>query len=165
MWRRTCTAVLYCLLGASSAGAAELSAKDRQVLASQPAGPIYRGQPHLPDFRGRDRNFASFRTRIADGIRGGANFAGNLAMIVFGCGAGCRSVYVADVSTGRVDSFPLGGEDNMYLDLNYRADSRAVVAYWQDTEKQRCIREVLVWQNGAFRKTDTADVGSSQICP
>ena len=67
----------------------------------------------MPDFRGRDRAYAMLRTRIRDGAKAGPNFAGYLALVEIGCGAGRRVVRVVDVRTGRVLDFPLGGEHNL----------------------------------------------------
>ena len=41
-----------------------------------PVDSIYRGKPHFPQFSERDKSYRMFRTRIVDGIKGGANFAG-----------------------------------------------------------------------------------------
>jgi hypothetical protein len=78
-------------------------------------GAIYQGKFRYPDFRNRDHEFASFRTRIKGGVQQGVNFGGHYSLIQFGCGTGCSQVLVTDVSTGKVYSFPRGGEDNMYL--------------------------------------------------
>lgn len=75
-----------------------------------PGGPRYQGTLVMPDFQGRDKDYNKFRTRIRNGIQEGANFAGRYKVIQFGCGTGCSFVIVADVSTGRVLSFPHGGE-------------------------------------------------------
>jgi hypothetical protein len=61
--------------------------------------PCIAGQLRMPDFLGRDRNYATYRTRIAEGIKVGPNFAGRYAFIEIGCGTGCRFAFVADVST------------------------------------------------------------------
>ena len=63
---------------------------------------IYKGPTRLPDFRGRDRQFADYRTRIRDGLKAGPNFADHYTVIQFGCGTGCSCVYVADNRTGKV---------------------------------------------------------------
>jgi hypothetical protein len=122
----------------------------------------YRGPVTFPDFKGRDRDANSYRTRIREGMKDGANFAGRLAMIEIGCGAGCRFAYVADVSTGQVYNFPLGGEDNMYLDLHYRLNSRLVVAFWQNGG--RCMREDLEWAGQTFKRHGENDIGPEDVC-
>jgi hypothetical protein len=123
---------------------------------------VYRGPIVFPDFNGRDRKHSSLRTRIRNGMKSGPNFAGHLTLVEVGCGAGCRTVPVADVKTGRVYDFPLGGEDNMYLNLKFKPDSRLVVAFWESDE--RCIREDLVWNEQQFQKLARTDLGVSQIC-
>jgi len=140
----------------------ELNLRDRKALEGAPAGRIYRGVVKLPDFRGRDRRHAIYRTRIREGMRGGPNFAGRLALIEIGCGTGCRVVPVADLSTGQVFEFPIGGEEYSYLNLHHVVNSRAVVAYWQDSE--RCKREMFIWKEGRFDRSGALDVGASEIC-
>lgn len=123
---------------------------------------IYNGPPQFPDFTGRDRKYRDYRTRIVNGMKSGPNFAGHYSFIIFGCGAGCRSVLFGDNKTGRVHSFPLGGEDNMYLDLKFKKDSRAVLAYWEDNE--RCMRELLTWTGSDFTRSGADDIGGRQVC-
>lgn len=47
---------------------------------------VYRGKVRLPDFHGRDRDLSTFRTRIIDSMREGANFAGKYRVVTIGCG-------------------------------------------------------------------------------
>ena len=98
----------------------------------------YAGAIHKPDFKGRDHAFRTYRTQIRDGIAGGPNFAGHLALITFGCGSGCNTTLVADLATGKVGQFPLGGED--YIDLNLVHDkaSSLVSASWMKAD--RCLQ-------------------------
>jgi len=127
-----------------------------------PAAGTYSGPVRFPDFKGRDRDWNDYRTRIRDGMKGGANFAGKLAVITVGCGTGCRWAAVGDISTGRVHQFPLGGEENMYLELRYRRDSRLIVAYWE--EEDRCMRENLEWTGSGFRQFGRKAIGSTDVC-
>jgi uncharacterized protein YecT (DUF1311 family)/peptidoglycan hydrolase-like protein with peptidoglycan-binding domain len=129
--------------------------------AVHPAGSIYRGPISYPDFNGRDRFFRSYRTRIREGMRDGANFAGHLAVITIGCGTGCRFAYVADVRSGQVNGFPLGGEENMHLNLAFQIDSRLIVAHWATDD--RCLREVLVWDGNGFVRSGARDVGPGDM--
>lgn len=142
----------------------KLKDKDKAVIAKNIVRRTYSGPVRYPDFKNRDQFYADFRTRITNGMRGGPNFAGRYALITIGCGTGCRSVYVADVSTGRVFAFPLGGEDNIYLNLSFTHNSRAVIAYWQNPEENQCIRTELIWKNDRFRKLDDVVVGAQKIC-
>jgi hypothetical protein len=123
---------------------------------------VYKGVKKLPDFQGRDKEFASFRTRIRDGIKHGPNFAGHVSLIVFGCGSGCSEVFAADVTTGQVYGFPLGGEDNPYLHLAYKAGSRLVTAHWMKDD--RCVRQKLLWEEDGFAASAVSDVGDQEVC-
>ena len=126
-----------------------------------PASP-FSGAVHQPEFKGRDRAFASYRTRIRDGIKAGPNFAGRQALIVFGCGTGCSSALVADVGTGKVTSFPLGGEDNLYLYLAYDKSSNLVTADW--VKDSRCLQQKLLWDGSGFTSSSTTDIGDQAVC-
>ncbi|MCJ2138464.1 hypothetical protein [Methylobacterium sp. E-066] len=122
----------------------------------------YRGAINLPDFRGRDREHATYRTRIMAGAKSGPNFAGYLAMTQIGCGSSCSFVPVVDLRTGRVLNFPLGGEDNLSLDLQYRVDSRLVSARW--VSEERCQQEELIWTGTAFQRGTVRDLGDREVC-
>lgn len=130
-----------------------------------PVDGVYRGKVSFPDFQGRDKKFAGFRTRIREGMKTGPNFAGKIALIEIGCGTGCRFVEVGDVSTGRMyASFPLGGEENYRLDLHYRPNSRLVVAYWEQQAQGRCIREAYEWTGANFRQISKQAIGAADDC-
>lgn len=106
-----------------------------------PAAVIYRGKTKLPDFKKRDRDFNSFRTRIRDGMRQGPNYAGRYSVIQIGCGTGCSFIIVGDNKTGRPTNFPRGGEDNMYLQVQHQLDSRLLTAQWADYDGGKCYVE------------------------
>ena len=123
---------------------------------------VYHGRPKMPDFSGRDRDFASYRTRIRDGLEAGPNFAGHYALIQFGCGTGCSATIIADAITGRVFNFPLSGEDYSQLDLKFAPTSNLVVGRWLSGE--RCMREALLWDGRGFKSLGKKDVGEGQAC-
>lgn len=118
----------------------------------------------LPDFKGRDRDFNSFRTRIREGMREGPNFAGHYSVIRIGCGAGCSFVIVADNKTGRPTNFPRGGEGNMYLDLDYHLDSRLLAAQWLDYDVGRCFLEYFDFDRDAWKPLSKTDIGTTEVC-
>jgi hypothetical protein len=62
-------------------------------------------------------------------MRSGVNFAGHYAILNWGCGTQCIAYVIADVATGRVFDFPLGGE-NAELSLDTRPTSRLIAASW-----------------------------------
>lgn len=122
----------------------------------------YRGPIGLPDFRGRDRQHASYRTRIMAGAKAGPNFAGHLALVPIGCGSSCVFVPVVDVQTGRVLDSPLGGEDMLSLDMKYQIDSRLIAARYISNE--RCKFEEIVWTGSAFQRGTVRDLGDREAC-
>lgn len=138
--------------------AIKLRAPDFAAYAVAP----YRGPIGLPDFRGRDRQHASYRTRLTAGAKAGPNFAGHLALVTIGCGSSCVFVPVVDVQTGRVFDSPLGGEDMLSLDLKYRVDSRLIAARYVANE--RCKSEEIVWTGSAFQRGTVRDLGEQEVC-
>lgn len=64
-----------------------------------------------------------FRTRLREGLKKGANFAGKYAVVTHGCGSGCQGNWIVNVETGKV----LGniGSSN---GLKYKKESRLIIA-------------------------------------
>lgn len=122
------------------------------------------GKTVLPDFKGRDRDFSNFRTRIREGMRDGPNFAGHYTLIQIGCGTACTFVIVTDNRTGRPASFPRGGEDNLYLDLEYQLDSRLVTTQWQDYSANKCIIEFFDLDRNTWKPVGKPYVGDIEVC-
>ena len=131
--------------------------------ARHPAQP-YRGAVHLPDFKGQDKAFASFRTRIRDGMKNGPSFAGRLSIISFGCGTDCRAVITGDVSTGRVYDFPISGEEFAGISLDYRLDSTLITARWNNFTTRECQQEQFVWKKQQFSSLGRKTLGPSEVC-
>jgi hypothetical protein len=162
--------LLLSLLVASAIGASVVLTAAHARAAAVPStaqakdypAAVYKGAKTLPDFTRRDKDFVSFRTRIRDGIKQGPNFAGHLSLIVFGCGTGCSVVFAADVRTGEVRGFPLGGEDTPYLHLAYRLGSRLVAAHW--LKEERCVRQKFVWEEDGFASSAVSDAGDQETC-
>jgi hypothetical protein len=153
---------LLCFLLPLSVAAQSEGRHKKSDFAKFPATTPFKGKITYPDFKGRDRNWSSFRTRIREGLRSGPNFANHLAIIEIGCGTGCRFVPVADANIGKVHDFPLGGEDNLYLNLHYRRDSRLVVAYW--IGEGRCHTELLLWNGKGFDQFSRLEIGPDDVC-
>jgi hypothetical protein len=141
------------LIIAITAVAASITAANAdQPFDRFPIGDVYRGPPAMPDFQGRDQEFKDFRTRIRNGIKEGGNFAGRYKVIQIGCGTGCTFVIVADISTGRVYSFPHGGEHDQMLQLEYRVSSNLIRAWWVPNldNMDRCLQEDFLLRDGHF---------------
>lgn len=141
------------LIIASAAIAVSITAAyANQPFDKYPVAGTYSGPPAMPDFTGRDQEFKEFSTRIQDGIKKGANFAGRYKVIPIGCGTGCSFIVVADVSTGQVYTFPHGGEEDQMLRLEYQVSSNLIRAWWvpnpQNTDQ--CLQEDLLLKNGQF---------------
>jgi hypothetical protein len=118
-----------------------------------PTTEIFSGPTKFPSFKGEQRRFATFRTRIREDMERGPNLAGKFSVVSFGCGTSCKVVYIADNKLGLVYQFPLGGEDNLELRLQHNVKSRLVIARWFG-EKQayrepprNCIIDHFEWVN------------------
>lgn len=114
---------------------------------------VYHGSAAKPNFRSKAGS-ERFKTRIREGIDAGVNFAGHYAIVVFGCGAGCSLGFLVDVKSGRIFDFPLGGEKNYSLSLDYRKNSRLLNARWIDgmgDDKPTCVRQAFVLNGNVFK--------------
>jgi hypothetical protein len=134
---------------------------DAQAKPAQ-SNTVYRGPIKLPDFRGRDRSFARYRTRIVTEMKSGPNFNFHYAIIQIGCGAGCSFVYMGDVVSGQVFAFPYGGEEFYTLSLEYGVKSNIVRAQWISEDK--CLNDDLEWNGRAFRSLNRRVVGNENAC-
>lgn len=140
------------------------AAKVKLSPAEYPTKAGLSGQTQLPDFRGRDRDFNTYRTRIRDGMRAGPNYAGRYSVIQIGCGTGCSFVIVGDNQTGRPINFPRGGEDNMYLQLSFQLDSRLLAAQWANSDGDKCYVEWFDFDGGNWKPLAKVEVGSVEAC-
>ncbi len=111
-----------------------------------PATKQFSGSPKMPDFGGRDKDYSTFRTRITEATKEGPNFAGKYRVIEIGCGTGCKSVVLVDLSTGQVQNFPLGGEGNPNLQIFNKTESNLLVTTWNDGygENSPCLGQFFV---------------------
>lgn len=117
---------------------------------------LYVGPVVYPDFSGAQKQYREYRTRITDGAKSGVNFAGHYALVEFGCGAGCVTGYIVDVKSGEVHDLGYGGEEQMYLSLDGKPNSRLLKASYSNGQ---CVREAAVWDGSHFQ------VISRQISP
>jgi len=120
------------------------------------------GPARQPDFRGRDRAYADYKTMIRQGIKAGPTFARKYSLIEIGCGAGCRKWLAVDLTTGHVRWLPVGGIGNPDLGLTYYVDSRLIDARWVDNG--RCVRQKFTITAGGFDRSEIDDIGAEDIC-
>lgn len=132
--------------------------------ARYPAPDLYTGPTRFPDFEGRDRDYSDFRTRIREGLKTGTNFAGDLSVIQIGCGGGCSFVLAASNRTGKVMSFPRGGEENLYLSLKFQPDSRLMIAQWASYEPNGCFVESFEFDDAVWNEVEKRWVGPAEAC-
>ncbi len=132
--------------------------------ADYPVKTIYTGQTQLPDFKGRDRSFNTYRTRIRDGMRAGPNYAGQYSVVQIGCGTGCSFVIVGDNKNGRPMNFPRGGEENMYLQLQFQLYSRLLATQWGDYDSGKCYVEWFDFDGRSWKPLTRVEAGNMDAC-
>ncbi|MES4993185.1 hypothetical protein ABVB70_23005 [Agrobacterium radiobacter] len=123
---------------------------------------IYSGPIRLPDFKGRDRDFATFRTRISNGMKAGINFSGQYAITQIGCGSSCSIAFVSDLKTGHQFRFPYGGEEAGPVTLKHTAGSRLLIATWRDGDQ--CVLESMIFNAGTWDSLAKHPIGDSDAC-
>lgn len=125
---------------------------------------VYKGKTQLPDFKGRDKEFRAYRTRIRNGLKEGPNFAGHFSVIQIGCGMLCTFVYIADNKTGQIFDFPLGGEENMEMQLLYKLESQLMVVQWSNYDSESCVLEYFQWDDKNAVLLDKQRIGDRETC-
>lgn len=134
----------------------------QQTKQKPPMNRVYQGNISLPDFKGRDSKFSTYRTRITDEMKTGPNFAGHYAIIVIGCGTSCRFAFLGDVASGQMHQFPYGGEENYDMDLRFDVKSNEVAVRWISGDN--CLKDDLTWDGYQFTSRGVRRLGSREFC-
>jgi hypothetical protein len=118
-----------------------------------PAREVFSGPLTQPVFA--DAHQRSYRTRILEGAKQGANFAGHYAAVSFGCGSNCGMMFLVDLKTGSVHKPPLSAPTNPYIlamasmlgpDPGFQANSSLFkLSSCEDSLKQICYRYSFEW--------------------
>lgn len=114
-------------------GMATPSVSAEPAFAEYPATVKLSGKPKMPRW---DQRTSFFKTRIENGVKVGQNFAGHYGLIEFGCGSSCINAVLIDLNSGTVIDFPLGGEGNYQLQLEYSRRSTLPRAVWRDLQTE-----------------------------
>ncbi|MBB6304762.1 hypothetical protein [Rhizobium leucaenae] len=142
-----------------------VSASDNFDFTAHRVDAVYEGKPRLPDFNGRDKDFALFKTRITEAMKAGVTFAGEYSVAQFGCGTGCLNVVVANNRTGQLYGFPRGGEFNQGLELKFDRHSNLMVVRWYtDSLWETCIFESFVFDDGRWIAGDALAAKGDEAC-
>jgi hypothetical protein len=107
------------------------------TFAEYPARLQYDG-PGVSSDWASDSSARQFRTRLEGGRVAGANFAGHLSIVVWGCGTQCRSYQVLDLRTGRLISDTL--LDFSCTEPEFRRDSELIVQHVDTVSRGPCGR-------------------------
>ncbi len=145
--------------------ASTVSASDNFDFTAHRVEAVYEGKLRLPDFNGRDKDFALFKTRITKAMKAGVSFAGEYSVAQFGCGTGCTSVVVASNRTGQLYGFPRGGENNQGLELKFDIGNKLVLARWYtDSLWETCVIESIVFDDGRWIAGDALASKGDEAC-
>jgi len=125
---------------------------------------IYRGPVPRPDFKGRDKDFADFRTRILEGMKRGVNFSGEYALTQIGCGSSCSFAILSNIRTGEQFQFPRGGEETGPLSLKFSADSSLMIATWTSGYDGQCFLESLLFNGKEWVTLANQSLGKAGLC-
>lgn len=125
---------------------------------------VYDGPRNFPDFSGRDSKFSSYRTRITNGMVDGPKFAGEYSVIQIGCGTSCSFAYIANNRTGEVFDAPVGGENNLSLELKYEVSSRLLISQWGDYGANKCFVQFFGFDDGDWTELLKREIGSLDAC-
>jgi len=117
--------------------------------------PVYTGKVRYPDFKGAQKQYSLFRTRLGNAARREkSEFSGSWMVEQIGCGTSCTFGFVIDHKTGAIVPLPVGGEETPNLMLFHRADSRLLKATWFDKSwfDGDCKIGQWTFQNGQFHE-------------
>lgn len=92
-----------------------------------------------------------YRTRIREGWTTAPTLAGRYVVIRFGCGMGCTVGIVGDHRSGDLYDLGLGGEEQMYLNLDFDDASNRVQARWEDLSADACVSQVFQWSGSTMK--------------
>jgi hypothetical protein len=112
--------------------------------------PVYAGPRAAPDFAGPGKQYLTYRTVIRDGFLHNPITAGHFTIISAGCGAGCILYWYGELHTGRIETFPIGGENYPGLTLSTNPGSRLVVAKWDDPQSGACTSRSYLLRGAQF---------------
>lgn len=132
--------------------------------ASYAVRKTYRGPLRSPDFKGRDKDFADFRTRILEGMKGGVNFSGEYALTQIGCGSSCSFAILSNIRTGEQFQFPRGGEEIGPLSLKFSAGSSLMIATWTSGYDGQCFLESLLFNGKEWVTLANQSLGKAGLC-
>jgi len=137
---------------------------------------VFQGPVVYPDFAGAQKQYANFRTRLNDAVKGGVNFAGHYALVQFGCGMGCTQGYMIDLTNGQVAPLPLGNLATGGIEYASRPDSTLLQTVWRSDmlldangnpvnhdPNPTCVYENLVFQGAKFTVLDQNK--TQTLCP
>ncbi len=138
-----------------------LAAKDIDF-ASYPVANAYRGKLKQPDFKGRDKDFAPFKTRILEGMNQGVNFSGEYRVTQIGCGSSCSFAILSNLRTGEQFDFPRGGEEAGPLSLKFSANSSLMISTWKSGDD--CLLESLLFDGKKWVTLAKPSLGKADLC-
>ncbi|WP_347156879.1 hypothetical protein [Pontibacter chitinilyticus] len=114
---------------------------------------MYRGRFYPLD-ESSSTEARKYRTALAQGLKGGVNFAGQYTVVTIGCGTGCQTHYVVDRQTGKVLD-----KVQSSIGARFNANSRLFIINPPDSTISYdhcydCSPQAFIFENGRFRKVE-----------
>jgi hypothetical protein len=131
--------------------------------ADYPVDRVYKGDIVLPQFKGRDKNWRNFRTRITESMTDdGVEYAGEINVVQIGCGTSCSFITLANVKTGHLYDFPRSGEEIRSIQIHVEPTSKLLAAQWEGNDG--CHLEHYLWIGKGVKRLNDRQLASAASC-
>ena len=138
------------MIGAALLMVVAVPAASQSVDAKKYEVPVYSGQRARPNFAGDGEKYLRFKTAITNGFRSNPIAMGHYTIITVGCGTSCTFSWVGDVRTGKIITFPLGGEDYPELQILTRPNNRLILTLWGSYSGESCTGRLYAFDGDKF---------------
>lgn len=131
--------------------------------ADYPVESVYKGDIVLPQFKGRDKQWRRFRTRITESMKeDGVEYAGEINVVQIGCGTGCSFITLANVKTGQLYDFPRSGEEIRSIQIHVEPTSKLLAVQWEGDDG--CHLEHYLWTGKGVKRLNDRKLASAASC-
>ena len=131
--------------------------------ADYPVDRVYTGRIVLPQFKGRDKHWRKYRTRITESMKeDGVEYAGEINVVQIGCGTGCSFITLANVKTGQLYDFPRSGEEIRSIQIHVEPTSKLLAVQWEGDDG--CHLEHYLWTGKGVKRLNDRKLASADSC-
>lgn len=112
----------------------------------------FTGKTKFPEFKGSQKEYRLYRTRIREGMLEGPNFAGKYSLIQIGCGTGCSFVYIANHTNGLVLELHQNEPKVYAFETYFKINSRLLLLQGQESsEMNQCAMTAYELTDGGIK--------------